>query len=71
MISLTKLNGATVFVNPDLLRLIEPSPDTILAFVDGGRLAVREHPDLVRERIIEFRRACRPRSDEGAAPWMP
>lgn len=58
MVQLTKLNGSPVFVNPDLIRWIEPSPDTLLAFADGERLMVRESPEFVRARFLEFRREC-------------
>ena len=68
MIQLTKLNGAPVFVNPDLIRAMEPAPDTVLAFVDGERLIVRERPADVCRKIVEFRRECSlPRIQENAA----
>jgi flagellar protein FlbD len=68
------LNGTTVFVNPDLIRSMEPSPDTLLAFVDGERLMVRESPEDVRAKIVEYRRDCLlgPRAGQslaGAAAW--
>lgn len=69
MIQLTKLNGAVVFVNPDLIRLIERAPDTILAFADSETLAVRETPDVVREKIIEYRRACARGPAEESPAW--
>jgi flagellar protein FlbD len=69
MIQLTKLNGATVFVNPDLIRSMELAPDTLLAFIDGERLMVLETPEQVRARILEFRRDCVRRIDEGTPAW--
>lgn len=56
MIQVTRLNGVGVYVNPDLIRFIEATPDTILTFTDNTTLMVREQPKDVIERIIGFRR---------------
>ena len=58
MISLNRINGSHVWVNPDLIRLIESTPDTILTFVDGEKLLVKDSPPEVVKRILEFRRQC-------------
>lgn len=56
MIQVTRLNGNSVFVNPDLIRYVEAAPDTILTFIDNTTLMVREQPKDVIERIVGFRR---------------
>ena len=56
MIQVTRLNGNSVFVNPDLIRYVEAAPDTILTFIDNTTLMVREQPKELIERIIGFRR---------------
>jgi flagellar protein FlbD len=58
MIELHKINGAPVFVNPDLIRLIEKTPDTVLTFTDGEKLMVRDKPDEIVEKVVRFRRRC-------------
>jgi flagellar protein FlbD len=58
MIELLKLNGTVVFVNPDLIRFVESSPDTILIFGDGKTLLVKNKPQEVLSKIIEYRRLC-------------
>ncbi|MEQ1875040.1 MAG: flagellar FlbD family protein [Bdellovibrionia bacterium] len=55
MIQLSKLNKETVFVNPDLIRLIEMRPDTVLSFADGHQLMVREKPEEIIQKIIQLR----------------
>jgi flagellar protein FlbD len=58
MIEVSKVNGKPVLVNPDLIRFIEATPDTVLTFTDGERLMVQDKPDEIVQRIIRFRRSC-------------
>lgn len=58
MIELSKINGKPVMVNPDLIRFIEKTPDTVLTFTDGERMLVRDEPDEIVQKIIRFRRSC-------------
>jgi flagellar protein FlbD len=59
MITLSRINGLQVMVNPDLIRFIECIPDTVLTFIDGEKLIVREKPSDIVERIVVYRRSCR------------
>ena len=61
MIEVNKLNGTTVYVNPDLIRYLESAGDTVLLFTDGEKLIVRQTPAEVIARIVAFRKRC----DEG------
>lgn len=58
MIEVKKLNGSTLLVNPDLIRTVESSPDTVLTFVDGQKLMVKDKPTEVVAKIVDFRRSC-------------
>jgi flagellar protein FlbD len=42
MIIVTRLHGASVAVNCDLIERVEATPDTVLTLVDGSRYGVRE-----------------------------
>jgi flagellar protein FlbD len=55
MITATRLNGDQITVNADLLERIESTPDTVLTFVDGKKLVVRDAPDAVIDQVITFR----------------
>jgi flagellar protein FlbD len=57
MITLSRLNGQVVAINPDLITWIEVTPDTIVSLVGGEKIIVREGLDEVIARIIGFRRA--------------
>lgn len=58
MIEVMKLNGTILLVNPDLIRFIESTPDTVLTFTDGEKLMVKDEPQIILERIVLFRRRC-------------
>ncbi len=55
MIVLTRLNGATVAVNPDLITVIDVTPDTTLSLLNGDRLIVRQTLDELIAKVVEFR----------------
>ena len=56
MIELKKLNGASIFVNPDLIRAVESTPDTIVHFIDGESILVKDSPKEIVAGIVAFRR---------------
>jgi flagellar protein FlbD len=55
MIELTRLNGQKLFVNYDLLKYAEASPDTVLTLLTGDKIVVRESCDDVVALGIAFR----------------
>ena len=57
MIHLTRLNNKPLFVNSDLIKFVEQSPDTLVTLITGEKIVVLEKPDEVLARIVEFRRA--------------
>ena len=56
MIPLTRINGSPVVINTDLVTSIEQQPDTVLVLVNGDRIMVKESPEEVIDRLVEFRR---------------
>lgn len=59
MITLTRLNNNRFVVNADLIRTVEELPDTTITLIDGSRILVRETPDEVIDRAIEYGRLLR------------
>ena len=55
VLKLTRLNGQTVFVNPDLIQAIESTPDSILLFSNGDRLVVRENADEIQVLWLKYK----------------
>jgi flagellar protein FlbD len=57
MIQLEKMNGDAFYVNPDHIRYLDSTPDTILTFQDGQKIAVKTAVPEVIDRIINFRKS--------------
>jgi flagellar protein FlbD len=56
MIQLTRLNKQPLWLNSDLIKYVESSPDTLLTLLGGDKIVVRESCDEVVSRVIDFRR---------------
>ena len=69
MIAVTQLDGRKTIINADLIESIEQTPDTIISFTSGHKVLVRDHPDDLARRVIEFRRATL--GEEGGPPAEP
>lgn len=57
MIELTRIDGTVFFLNPDLIETVEATHDTHVSLTNGHRYVCREAPDVIVQRITEFRRA--------------
>ena len=47
MIHVSRLNGDPFVLNAELIREVEPTPDTIITLVSGDKILVREAVDEV------------------------
>jgi flagellar protein FlbD len=57
MIAVTRLDGTPMVVNTDQIAWIEHIPDAVVSLMNGEKLIVRETPDVIVERVREFRRS--------------
>jgi flagellar protein FlbD len=55
MIAVTRLHGASVTLNCDLIERVESTPDTVLTLVDGSRYVVRESVGEIVDKLRSFR----------------
>ena len=55
MIRVTRLNGAELVLNADLIESLEATPDTVVALTTGKKLMVKEAVDDVIGKIVEYR----------------
>jgi len=55
MIKLTRLNRSEFYLNPDLIKAIEQTPDTIITLVNDDHILVREQVEEIIDRIVDFR----------------
>ena len=52
---MTRLHGASLAVNCDLIERVEATPDTVLTLVDGSRYVVRESVAEIVDKVRAFR----------------
>jgi flagellar protein FlbD len=57
VITITRLDGAQMLLNSDLIESVERTPDTLVSLSNGDTLIVRESPDELVARVIRFKRA--------------
>jgi flagellar protein FlbD len=55
MIAVTRLAGAEVVINADLIVTVEKTPDTVITLTTGDRIMVRESVEEVVARATAFR----------------
>jgi len=55
MIKLTKLNGEEFYVNPHQIEFVEKVPETLLKMLSGKTIYIRETPDELIQKIIDYR----------------
>jgi flagellar protein FlbD len=60
MITITRFDQSELIVNADLIEFVEALPDTHITLVTGRKLLVRERPEEVVRRVLEYRRAAGP-----------
>ncbi|TYP59923.1 flagellar FlbD family protein [Thermosediminibacter litoriperuensis] len=56
MVELTKLNGRRFYLNAELIETIEPTPDTVIKLTNERTYIVRESPEEVVDKVIEYKR---------------
>lgn len=55
MIQLTRLNSKVIYLNPDLIKSIEETPDTVICLTNGDHCLVLEKASEIVEKIIDYR----------------
>lgn len=56
MIHVTRLDGKETVVNVDQVLMVEDTPDTVLTFMNGHRLVVKEPVEEIIDRAVQFKR---------------
>ncbi len=56
MIALRRLNNQPIMVNADLIESLETTPDTVVTLTSGNKLIVRDSPDEIQAKIIDYQR---------------
>ena len=56
MIELTKISGRKVLVNPELIELVEETPDTVILFTTGRKIIEKESRQEVKNLVKSYRK---------------
>ncbi|MCL4424599.1 MAG: flagellar FlbD family protein [Firmicutes bacterium] len=56
MILVTRRSGHEIFINAELIETVEATPDTVITLVNQKKYLVRESPEEILARVIEYRR---------------
>jgi flagellar protein FlbD len=56
MIRLTRLNGLQFYLNAELIKTAESSPDTTITLVNGEKLVIAETLSEIVEAVLAYRR---------------
>lgn len=56
MIKVTDIGGTEKYLNCDMIERIELVPDTLVVLVNGHHIILRDAPNDLIDRIVEFRR---------------
>jgi flagellar protein FlbD len=59
VILVTRLNGTQYYVNAELIQTVEATPDTIISLTNNAKLVVKEKPEIIIERVIEYQNRVR------------
>lgn len=56
MIVVTRLDGKTYWINPHQIESIECKPDVTICMLSGKYIVVKDSPEEIIGRIVEYRR---------------
>jgi flagellar protein FlbD len=56
MIKVTRLDGVEYYINPHQIEAMERKPDTTLSMLSGRIIVLREKPEEIIGRIVEYRK---------------
>jgi flagellar protein FlbD len=56
VIQLTRLNGEIIYLNCELIELVEETPDTVVKLTTGNKLLVKETVAEIIQRVIDYKR---------------
>jgi len=59
MIRVTRLNQHEMVLNAEMIKFVERTPDTIVTLSTGEKIVVRETPEQVVDRVVEYGRRLR------------
>ncbi|MDX2085608.1 MAG: flagellar FlbD family protein [Candidatus Melainabacteria bacterium] len=59
MLGLTRLNGTQIWLNPELIVMLEATPDTVIRLSNGEVLVVEQTPQQIMEAFLAYQQSIR------------
>lgn len=59
MILVTRFDGSTFFINAELIRSIEHTPDTVITLTTDYKIIVRDTAEQILDRIMKYQQLVR------------
>ena len=56
MIELTQLNEVKFSINPELIEIVETTPDTVITLTTGRKFIVKESRQEVKNLVLSYKR---------------
>jgi flagellar protein FlbD len=56
MIELTRINGVGFSLNPELIEIIETTPDTVVTLTTGRKFIVKESRQEVKNLVLSYKK---------------
>ncbi len=56
MIEVTKLDGMKILINEGLIETVESTPDTVLTFMTGRKIIIKESRQEVNNLVKSYRK---------------
>ena len=56
MIEVTKINGVKFSINPDLIEVVETTPDTVITLTTGKKLIVKGSRQEIKNLVLSYKR---------------
>ena len=56
MIEVTKMNGTKILINAEIIESVEETPDTVISFVTGKKIIVKESRQEIKNLVILYKR---------------
>jgi len=60
MIKVKKINGRDLIINAELIEFVESTPDTMISMTTGKKIIVKDMPEELIKKVIEYRREIFP-----------
>jgi flagellar protein FlbD len=71
VILLTRLDNSRLLINLETVKYIESTPDTLITFLNGDSVIVREALETIEQRVMDYRVGALHKATEAAATPVP